>query len=46
MSLAKADYKIMRYDDAIQQWSKVLELAPGNASAKQNIEMARSKLGR
>ncbi len=46
LTLARAYYKIMRYDDAIQQWQKVLELDPKNASAKTNIEMAKSKLGR
>ena len=46
MKLAKAYDKIMRYDDAVQQWRKVLELDPTNATAKQNIEMALKKLGR
>jgi tetratricopeptide (TPR) repeat protein len=46
MTLAKAYYKIMRYDDAIRQWGKVLELDPSNATAEKNIELARSKLGR
>jgi serine/threonine-protein kinase len=45
MSLAKAYYKIPRYDDAIAQWKKVLELEPSNERAKKNIDLARSKKG-
>jgi serine/threonine protein kinase len=46
MTLAKSYYKIMRYEDAVQQWRKVLELDPTNTSAQNNIEMAQSKTGR
>jgi eukaryotic-like serine/threonine-protein kinase len=42
MTLAKAYYQLMRYDDAIQQWQKVLEVEPTNALAKKNIEMAKA----
>jgi serine/threonine-protein kinase len=45
MTLAKAYYKLLRYDDAIAQWQKVLELEPTNERAKKNIEMARAKKG-
>jgi tetratricopeptide (TPR) repeat protein len=43
MLLARAYYKIMRYDEAIQEWRKALELDPENASARANIEMAKAK---
>jgi tetratricopeptide (TPR) repeat protein len=46
MTLAKAYYKLLRYDDAIAHWQKALELDPSNARAKKNIALARSKLGR
>jgi Protein kinase domain/Tetratricopeptide repeat len=46
MTLAKAYYKLMRYDDAIGEWRKVLLFDPNNALAKENVEMAKSKLGR
>jgi len=45
MALAKAYYKLSRYDDAIAQWQKVLELEPANELAKKNIGMARTKRG-
>jgi len=43
MTLAKAYYKLLRYDDAIAQWQKVLELEPSNERAKKGIELAREK---
>ncbi|HEY1552131.1 MAG TPA: tetratricopeptide repeat protein, partial [Kofleriaceae bacterium] len=43
MTLAKAYYKLMRYDDAIQQWNKVVELDPENSVAKKDIELARAR---
>ena len=45
MTLAKAYYKLLRYDDAITQWDKALALDPSNAAAKRNIAMAKTKLG-
>ena len=45
MTLAKAYYKLLRYDDAIRQWDKALALDPSNAAAKRNIAMAKTKLG-
>jgi serine/threonine protein kinase/Tfp pilus assembly protein PilF len=45
MTLAKAYYKLSRYDDAIAQWQKVLELEPANERATKNIELARAKKG-
>ena len=46
MLLAKAYYKLMRYDDAIAQWQAVLSVEPSNAVAKQHIALARSAAGR
>ncbi|MBA3459946.1 MAG: protein kinase [Deltaproteobacteria bacterium] len=46
MILAKSLYKIMRYEEAIQHWEKVLEIDLGNRTAAKNIEMAKAKLGR
>jgi cytochrome c-type biogenesis protein CcmH/NrfG len=43
MILAKAYYKVLRYDDAVAQWQKVLELEPANERAQKNIELARAK---
>jgi serine/threonine-protein kinase len=45
MLLAKSYYKLLRYDDAIKQWQKVLELEPTNAAAQKNIEMAERRKG-
>lgn len=48
MVLAKAYYKLLRYDDAIAQWQKVIDLepaGPSGARARKNIEMARAKQG-
>jgi serine/threonine protein kinase len=45
MILAKAYYKLMRFDDAIQQWQHALALDPQNVLARQNIEIAKSKRG-
>jgi cytochrome c-type biogenesis protein CcmH/NrfG len=45
MLLAKSYYKLLRYDDAIKQWQKVLELDPSNAAAQKNIEMAETRKG-
>ena len=45
MTLAKAYYKLMRFDDAISQWQKVLEREPRNELARQNIQIARAKRG-
>ncbi len=46
MLLAKAYYKLMRYDDAIAQWQAVLSVDPSNPVAKQHIALARSAAGR
>ncbi|HEV8324484.1 MAG TPA: tetratricopeptide repeat protein, partial [Myxococcota bacterium] len=46
MALARAFYKLMRYDDAIAQWKKVLEIEPGHPAAKKNIALARELTGR
>ena len=43
MILAKAYYKLMRFDDAIAQWKKVLEREPTNELARQNIKIAQAK---
>ena len=45
MLLAKSYYKLLRYDDAIKQWQKVLEIEPNNAAAQKNIEMAERRKG-
>ncbi len=45
MILAKAYYKLMRFDDAIAQWKKVLEREPTNEVARQNIKIAQAKRG-
>ena len=45
MILAKAYYKVLRYDDAVAQWQKVLELEPANERAQKNIDLARAKRG-
>ncbi len=45
MLLAKSYYKLLRYDDAIKQWQKVLEVDPKNAAAQKNIEMAERRKG-
>ncbi len=45
MTLAKAYYKLMRFDDAIAQWKKVLEREPTNKLARQNIQIAQTKRG-
>ncbi|CAN5559443.1 hypothetical protein BH11MYX1_BH11MYX1_12820 [soil metagenome] len=45
MILAKAYYKLMRFDDAIAQWKKVLEREPSNELARQNIRIAQAKRG-
>ena len=45
MLLAKSYYKLLRYDDAIKQWQKVLEIEPKNAAAQKNIEMAERRMG-
>lgn len=45
MLLAKSYYKLLRYDDAIEQWRKVLELDPKNTAAQKNIEMAERRKG-
>jgi serine/threonine-protein kinase len=45
MLLAKSYYKLLRYDDAIKQWQKVLEIEPKNAAAQKNIEMAERRKG-
>jgi tRNA A-37 threonylcarbamoyl transferase component Bud32 len=45
MILAKAYYKLMRFDDAIKQWQAALALDPNNALARQNIQIAKSKRG-
>ena len=44
MTLAKAYYDLLRYKDAIAHWENVLEIDPGNAAAKRNIESARSRM--
>ncbi len=45
MLLGKSFYKLLRYEDAIKQWRKALELDPGNAAAQKNIEMAERRMG-
>ena len=45
MLLAKAYYKLLRYDDAIKQWQKVRQLDPKNGAAQKNIEMAQRRMG-
>ena len=45
MTLAKAYFKLMRYEDAIEQWQEVIDLDPSNGTAKENIEMATAKMG-
>jgi tetratricopeptide (TPR) repeat protein len=45
MLLAKSYYKMLRYEDAIKQWEKALELDPANTAAQKNIEMARRRMG-
>ena len=45
MLLGKSFYKLLRYEDAIKQWKKVLELDPTNAAAQKNIEMAERRMG-
>ncbi len=44
MTLAKAYYKLLRYGDAIAEWQKALEIDPSSKHAKDNIELARSKM--
>jgi tetratricopeptide (TPR) repeat protein len=46
MLLGKAYYKLLRYDDAIKQWKKALDLDPRNTAATKNIEMAQHRMGR
>jgi serine/threonine protein kinase len=45
MLLGKSYYKMLRYEDAIKQWEKALELDPANTAAQKNIEMARRRMG-
>ena len=45
MLLAKAYYKLLRYEDAIKQWKRVLEIDRTNAAAQKNIEMAQRRMG-
>jgi serine/threonine-protein kinase len=45
MLLAKAYYKLLRYEDAIKQWKRVLQLDRTNAAAQKNIEMAQRRMG-
>jgi serine/threonine-protein kinase len=45
MMLAKSYYKVMRFDDAIEQWQRALQLEPTNQLARQNIDIARAKRG-
>lgn len=43
MTLAKSYYKLLRYDDAIREWQKIVDIEPANATAKKGIELARAK---
>ncbi len=45
MLLGKSFYKLLRYEDAIKQWRRALELDPTNAAARKNIEMAERRMG-
>ena len=45
MILAKSYYKLMRFDDAIAQWQRAIQLDPKNTIARQNIEIAKTKRG-
>jgi tetratricopeptide (TPR) repeat protein len=45
MLLGKSFYKLLRYEDAIKQWKKALDLDPANAAAQKNIEMAERRMG-
>jgi eukaryotic-like serine/threonine-protein kinase len=45
MLLGKAYYKLLRYEDAIVQWKKAIELDPSNTAAQKNIEMAQRRMG-
>lgn len=45
MLLAKSYYKLLRYEDAIKQWQRVLELDRTNTTAQKNIEMAQRRMG-
>jgi tetratricopeptide (TPR) repeat protein len=45
MTLAKAYYKLSRYQDALDAYNGVLAIEPGNTTAKNNADMVRRKLG-
>jgi len=42
--LAHAQYCLGKFEDAVKSYEKVLELDPNNASVKQSLELAKSKV--